>query len=74
MSATPPGDAPPPRGPAPDPGADAQPPLDAPLRDTQLTVHDPPPFLGSWRKVYIFVLVSQAIVIILLAIFGEVAG
>ncbi len=33
---------------------------------------DPPPVLGSWRKVYIFVLCYEAVVIALFYIFTRV--
>jgi hypothetical protein len=33
---------------------------------------EPPPFLGSWRSVYIFVLVYEAVVITLFYIFTRV--
>jgi hypothetical protein len=33
---------------------------------------EPPPFLGSWRNVYIFVLVYEAVVITLFYIFTRV--
>ena len=33
---------------------------------------DPPPFMGSWRNVYIFVLVYEAVVITLFYIFTRV--
>ncbi|MCC6621836.1 MAG: hypothetical protein IT385_11310 [Deltaproteobacteria bacterium] len=35
---------------------------------------DPPPFLGSWRNVYLLVLVSQALLVGLLALFGAFAS
>ena len=33
---------------------------------------EPPPFLGTWRNVYIFVLVYEAAVIVLFYIFTRV--
>lgn len=33
---------------------------------------EPPPFLGSWRNVYVFVLVYEALVITLFYIFTRV--
>jgi len=45
--------------------------------DGPVKVEDPPPFKGffsSWKNVYLFVFVSQAVFMILLAILGEVVS
>jgi hypothetical protein len=40
--------------------------------ETKQMVDEPPPFLGSWRNVYIFVLAYEAVVITLFYIFTRV--
>jgi len=35
---------------------------------------EPPPFFGRWSRVYLLVLVSQALIVGLLALFGALAS